>query len=129
MLNAITPAQVEEVIRPRSELPAKTRRYGLGFWLDGAGERVLLEGCDAGVSFWSAHDPRDGTTCTVISNTTDGLWFGSFKWFRRCHATSIFCCTCRKYHAYGKSEASSDRAPTPAGDPVGRQRGAGGGAA
>ena len=65
---------VEEVIRPRSELPAKTRRYGLGFWLDGAGERVLLEGCDAGVSFWSAHDPRDGTTCTVISNTTDGAW-------------------------------------------------------
>jgi len=35
---------------------------------------VMLEGCDAGVSFLSAHDPETETTATVISNTTDGAW-------------------------------------------------------
>ena len=59
--------------RPWSDVPPK-RRYGLGFWLDGTTDIVLLEGCDAGVSFRSAHDPRSGTTHTVLSNTTDGAW-------------------------------------------------------
>ena len=35
---------------------------------------VMLEGYDAGVSFWSSHDPASGTTRTVISNWTDGAW-------------------------------------------------------
>jgi hypothetical protein len=34
----------------------------------------MLEGSDAGVSFWSAHDPGTSVTSTVISNTTDAAW-------------------------------------------------------
>ncbi|MET1005601.1 MAG: serine hydrolase domain-containing protein [Propionibacteriaceae bacterium] len=48
--------------------------YGLGFWRPAAGDQVMLEGCDAGVSFRSVHDLVAGATYTVISNTTDGAW-------------------------------------------------------
>jgi CubicO group peptidase (beta-lactamase class C family) len=63
-----------ELVRARSEVPSASKRYGLGFWLHGSGDVVMLEGSDTGVSFWSAHDPGRGITCTVISNTTDGAW-------------------------------------------------------
>ena len=63
-----------EMVRARSEVPSQSMRYGLGFWLHAATETVLLEGCDAGVSFRTAHDPPSGVTHTVISNTTDGAW-------------------------------------------------------
>ncbi|HET9288913.1 MAG TPA: serine hydrolase domain-containing protein [Gaiella sp.] len=64
--------RVAEMTRPHSE--DGVRRYGLGFWLDASGDRVVLEGMDAGVSFRSVHDPRSDLTHTVISNTTDGAW-------------------------------------------------------
>ena len=35
---------------------------------------MILEGYDAGVSFRSLHDPTTDTTCTVISNWSDGAW-------------------------------------------------------
>ena len=63
---------VREMVRPRSE--AEKRRYGLGFWLDATTDTVSLVGMDAGVSFWSAHDPATATTATVVSNTSDGAW-------------------------------------------------------
>jgi CubicO group peptidase (beta-lactamase class C family) len=59
---------VSEMVRARSE------RYGLGFWLHPATGSVVLEGSDAGVSFRTAHDPRNDFTHTVISNTSDGAW-------------------------------------------------------
>jgi len=65
---------VAEMIRPRSDVPAESRRYGLGFWLHESNDSVLLEGYDAGVSFRTVHDPATGTTHTVLSNTTDGAW-------------------------------------------------------
>lgn len=65
---------VAEMVRPRSEDPSESRRYGLGFWLHESSDVVMLEGYDAGVSFWSSHDPASGTTRTVISNWTDGAW-------------------------------------------------------
>lgn len=65
---------VAEMVRPRSEVPAQSKRYGLGFWLDASSEAVILEGMDAGVSFRSVHDPDAALTYTVISNTTDGAW-------------------------------------------------------
>lgn len=72
---AIVPAElVAELVRPRSDVPEQSRRYGLGFWLDAAGDAVMLVGSDAGVSFWSAHDPGRSITATVISNTADGAW-------------------------------------------------------
>ncbi len=65
---------VAEMVRPRSDVPEDSMRYGLGFWLHASSDVVLIEGEDAGVSFRSAHEPATGTTSTVISNTTDGAW-------------------------------------------------------
>jgi CubicO group peptidase (beta-lactamase class C family) len=65
---------VAEMVRPRSEWPEESRRYGLGFHLHATGDVVWLEGYDAGVSFGSSHTPSTATTVTVISNWTDGAW-------------------------------------------------------
>jgi CubicO group peptidase (beta-lactamase class C family) len=65
---------VEQMVRPRTDVPSDGRRYGLGFWLHASTDAVILEGYDAGVSFRSFHDPRSDVTCTVISNWTDGAW-------------------------------------------------------
>jgi CubicO group peptidase (beta-lactamase class C family) len=65
---------VAEMVRPRSEVPRASRRYGLGFWLDESSDVVMLEGSDPGVSFRSVHDPGRRITHTVISNTSDGAW-------------------------------------------------------
>src|SRR5215211_9467170 len=67
-------AWVSEMVRPRSDAPKHSKRYGLGFWLHTSNDAVLLEGYDAGVSFRSVHDPRARVTLTVISNTSDGAW-------------------------------------------------------
>jgi CubicO group peptidase (beta-lactamase class C family) len=58
---------VAEMTRAHSE------HYGLGFWLGESGT-VRLEGSDAGVAFYSVHDPAQTLTYTVISNTSDGSW-------------------------------------------------------
>ena len=63
---------VAEMVRPRSDVPAQSIRYGLGFWLHASTDAVILEGCDAGVSFRSVHDPHTHMTLTVISNTAGG---------------------------------------------------------
>jgi CubicO group peptidase (beta-lactamase class C family) len=65
---------VAEMVRPRSDIPSDSLRYGLGFWLAGEGDAVKLEGYDAGVSFRSWHHPAQALTFTVISNHTDGAW-------------------------------------------------------
>jgi CubicO group peptidase (beta-lactamase class C family) len=65
---------VEEVVRPRCDVPEDSRRYGLGFWLHESTDTVMLVGSDAGASFKSTHDPHTATTCTVLSNTTPGAW-------------------------------------------------------
>jgi CubicO group peptidase (beta-lactamase class C family) len=66
--------RVAEMVRPHSDVPSGSRRYGLGFWLHPTGGAVVLEGCDAGVSFRTVHDQATGVTHTVLSNTTDGAW-------------------------------------------------------
>jgi CubicO group peptidase (beta-lactamase class C family) len=65
---------VEEVVRPRRDVPEESRRYGLGFWLHESTDTAILTGYDAGASFKSTHDPHTGTTCTVLSNTSPGAW-------------------------------------------------------
>ena len=65
---------VAEMVRPRSVAAESSMRYGLGFWLHESTDVVMLEGCDAGVSFRTVHDPGSGLTHTVLSNTTDGAW-------------------------------------------------------
>ena len=63
---------VAEMVRPRSDVPSESRRYGLGFWLHASAGAVLLTGMDAGVSFSSMHEPQSNVTRTVISNTSRG---------------------------------------------------------
>jgi CubicO group peptidase (beta-lactamase class C family) len=70
----VSPAWVAQMVRPRSDVPAQSMRYGLGFWLHGSGPAVMLEGYDAGVSFRTVHDPTTTVTHTVISNSSDGAW-------------------------------------------------------
>ncbi|TCO57966.1 serine hydrolase domain-containing protein [Actinocrispum wychmicini] len=73
LAGAIVPAdRVASMIRPHSDVPEYSLRYGLGFWLRDT--EVMLEGYDSGVSFQSAHNPTTGRTYTVMSNTTDGAW-------------------------------------------------------
>jgi CubicO group peptidase (beta-lactamase class C family) len=73
--NTIVPARwVAQMIRPRSDVPAQSMRYGLGFWLGRHTGTVILEGFDAGVSFRSVHDPASAVTHTVISNSSYGAW-------------------------------------------------------
>lgn len=66
--------RVAEMVRPRSDWPEESERYGLGFHLHAVSDVVWLEGYDAGVSFCSTCDPLTTTTATVISNTTEGAW-------------------------------------------------------
>ncbi len=39
------------MVRPHSDVPSESMRYGLGFWLHPTGDAVILVGGDAGVSF------------------------------------------------------------------------------
>ena len=72
---AIVPTGVvADMVRPHQDAGAHSLRYGLGFWLRADRDTPMLEGCDAGVSFRSAHDPASGLAYTVMSNTTDGAW-------------------------------------------------------
>jgi CubicO group peptidase (beta-lactamase class C family) len=70
----VSPASLGEMVRPHSDWPEESRRYGLGFHLQATGDGVFLEGHDAGVSFGSLHWPTSSTTCTVISNWSEGAW-------------------------------------------------------
>jgi CubicO group peptidase (beta-lactamase class C family) len=70
----VSDSWVAEMVRRRSVDPRTMERYGLGFWLHESSDVLTLEGCDAGVSFRSVHDPTRSITYTVISNTTDGAW-------------------------------------------------------
>jgi len=62
------------MVAPISTRPEGRERYGLGFWLHPTSDVVELQGMDAGVSFWSVHDPEVSLTVTVVSNTSSGAW-------------------------------------------------------
>ena len=66
---------VSEMVRVHSDIPSEraTLRPRL-LARTRSSDAVMMEGCDAGVSFRSTHHPRSGLTHTVISNTTDGAW-------------------------------------------------------
>ena len=65
---------VAQLLRPRSDWPEESRRYGLGFHVSATRDGVWLEGYDAGVSAVSYHRPSTSLTYTVIANWTDGAW-------------------------------------------------------
>jgi CubicO group peptidase (beta-lactamase class C family) len=72
--NIVSREWVAEMVRPHSDVPEESMRYGLGFWLHATNDTVILLGEDAGVSFYSAHSRSSGHTQTVISNTAEGAW-------------------------------------------------------
>jgi CubicO group peptidase (beta-lactamase class C family) len=70
----VAPDQLAEMVRPRSDWPEESERYGLGFHLHETGDAVWLEGYDAGISFLSLHQPSTDVTYTVIANWSEGAW-------------------------------------------------------
>ncbi len=70
----VSPERVAEMVRPHSDWPEESKRYGLGFHLHATGDGVQLEGYDAGVSFSSKHQPSSSITYSVISNWSEGAW-------------------------------------------------------
>jgi CubicO group peptidase (beta-lactamase class C family) len=70
----VSSGAVAEMVRPHSDWPEESERYGLGFHLHETGDAVWLEGYDAGVSFTSLHQPSTALTFTVISNWSQGTW-------------------------------------------------------
>ena len=63
-----------EMMRPRSEVPEQSMRYGLGFWLYNSTGAVSLHGFDTGVGFVSVRDRGQRFTYTVLSNKSRGAW-------------------------------------------------------
>src|SRR6478672_7382690 len=47
----VAPERVAQMVRPHSDWPEESKRYGLGFHLDATGDAVWREGSAAGVSF------------------------------------------------------------------------------
>ena len=70
----VSPVSLTLMTTPRSDAPDEHLRYGLGFWLHERSDALVLTGSDAGVSFWSTHDPATQCTATVISNSSGGAW-------------------------------------------------------
>ncbi len=50
--------------------------YGFGFWLDEKQDGLIIhfEGCDPGVSFYSAYDREKDLMITLVSNFGDNVW-------------------------------------------------------
>ena len=65
--------RVADMAVPSSDVHEQWQ-YGLGFWIVAGTSTVALEGHDAGVSFRSLHHPATDTTCTVVSNWSNGAW-------------------------------------------------------
>ena len=65
---------VAEMVRPRSDIPEDSMRYGLGLWLYESTGAVSMHGFDAGCGFVSAHDPGGRFAYTVLSNKGRGAW-------------------------------------------------------
>ena len=65
---------VEEMTRPRHDVPEENMRYGMGFWIHRTHPALILEGFDAGASFRSTHLVDARTTVSVLGNSSHGAW-------------------------------------------------------
>lgn len=65
---------VEQLTRPRHDVPDEGLRYAMGFWVHGTAPALILEGYDAGASFRSTHIPKTRTTVSVLGNSSEGAW-------------------------------------------------------
>ena len=67
-------ATLATMTQPRWQWADEDVHYGLGISIDDASGALMFEGYDAGVSFFTSHDPARGSAYTVISNTSEGAW-------------------------------------------------------
>lgn len=58
------------IVSDRGDRPS----YGLGFWIDHAGDHVWLEGMDAGVSCQTGYVTSHDMVYAVMANTSSGAW-------------------------------------------------------
>lgn len=65
---------VDEMIRPRHDVPDENMRYGMGFWIHRTRPALILEGYDPGASFRSTHIIDTQTTVSVLGNSSEGAW-------------------------------------------------------
>jgi CubicO group peptidase (beta-lactamase class C family) len=66
----IGPEPLREMVTPHSPPDeGESDCYGLGCWVKVDSPRITMSGGDAGVSFYSCHDPSAQTTLTVIGTT------------------------------------------------------------
>ncbi|MHA7861754.1 hypothetical protein ACX1DX_10315 [Tessaracoccus sp. Y36] len=65
---------VDEMLRPRHDVPEEEMRYGMGFWLHRSHPAPILEGYDAGASFRSTHIIASQTTVSILGNSSEGGW-------------------------------------------------------
>jgi CubicO group peptidase (beta-lactamase class C family) len=70
----VAPETVEEMTRPRHDVPEEDLRCGMGFWMHRTHPALILDGYDAGVSFRSTHLIETHTTVSVLGNTSQGAW-------------------------------------------------------
>ncbi|TDE92857.1 class A beta-lactamase-related serine hydrolase [Occultella glacieicola] len=70
----VSPGSVEEMTRPRHDVPEEDLRAGMGFFLHRTGPALVLEGYDAGASFRSTHIIGTRTTVSVLGNSSEGAW-------------------------------------------------------
>jgi CubicO group peptidase (beta-lactamase class C family) len=68
----VSPELVGQMLTPRRGSGPDVLEYGLGVWLHRDGDVLEIHGYDAGVSFYSVHHRASATTCTAISNTSEG---------------------------------------------------------
>jgi len=67
----VPPDLVGQMLVPRRHAENSPLEYGLGVWIHSDGV-LEVHGYDAGVSFYSLHNPASATTCTAVSNTGEG---------------------------------------------------------
>ena len=65
---------VDEMTRPRHDVPDENMRYGMGFWIHRTHPALILEGYDAGASFRSTHIIDAQMTVSVLGNSSQGAW-------------------------------------------------------
>jgi CubicO group peptidase (beta-lactamase class C family) len=70
----VSQASVSLMTTPRHDVPSERKRYGLGVWLHGTGNALIIEGYDAGASFRSTHLVDTATTFSVLGNSSEGAW-------------------------------------------------------
>lgn len=70
----VRPETVALMTAPRHEVPGEGKRAGLGVFLHGEHDGLIVEGWDAGASFRSTHLVASRTTVSVLGSTSDGGW-------------------------------------------------------